>query len=114
MPREPDSNQQLNKPFNPTSDSCAARADSTFCRGTAAGDRFGNLGFQGVKLGIAAADDLQVAPLKGDEFAAEGRQLQLGLGKLRLKVFQFRLLAPEFLLLRRTKSGGFRGGLRTL
>ena len=58
-----------------------------------------NLGFQPIKLGVTAADDLQVSPLKGDEFGTKSRQLQLGFGKLGLKEFEFFLLATQFLFL---------------
>ena len=62
-----------------------------------------NLGFQPIKLGVAAADNLQVAPLKGDELGPKSCQLQLGFGKLGLKPFEFSPLTLQFLLLRRAK-----------
>ena len=62
-----------------------------------------NLRFQPIKFGVAAADDLQVAPLKGDEFGPKSCQLQLGFGKLGLKLFEFSPLTLQFLLLRRAK-----------
>ncbi len=77
-------------------------------RGATAGDGFDNLRFQGVKLGVAAADDLQVAPLKGGELAAERRQFQLRVGKLGLQPRELLPFAPQFLLLRRMEARGFR------
>ena len=65
----------------------------------------GDLGFQPVKLGVAAADDLEVSPLEVDQAGAERRQLQFGLGKVGLEVFEFFLLPLEFFLFGRAEAG---------
>ena len=70
----------------------AARADSAFRRADGSVGRLRAMdsaiwASRAIKLSVAAADDLQVSPLKGDEFGTKSCQLQLGLGKLRTEGF---------------------------
>ena len=68
------------------------------------GAGFGDLGIQVVESRIAAADRLQVALL---EVGSAGGEFQFSVRELGLKRGEARLLAGEFLLLRRQRLFGW-------
>jgi len=72
------------------------------CRPTAAASS--TCCFQRVKFGAAAADTFEISPLKGQQFGAERRQIQLCFRKLGLQPRKLFQLAVQFFLLPRMKT----------